>query len=154
MQINFSMTSGINCNVSVNISFHYRSYLNCGVVCVLVANEEGSLDGAAVGVDDVLAENLFVNPVSMRSHSKADEKENHFTVICGCRRRRKGVLNQILSLKDVFGNYYVTAAASFTIPDVVDVDCAVKGERDHLGNLAYFQVTLKKARMRVIGGHS
>ena len=38
--------------------------LNGGVVGVFVADEKGSLDGAAIGVDEVLPEYLLVDPVN------------------------------------------------------------------------------------------
>ncbi len=62
------------------------AYLNGGVVCVLVADEEGPLDGAAVGVDEVVPEDVLVDG------------------------------------------------------DVVDVDGAVEGQDDHLGDLANLEV--------------
>ena len=54
-----------------------RNYLDSGVVCVLVADEEGSLDGASVGVDEVVAEDLLVDPDVVHIHGPVESQCHH-----------------------------------------------------------------------------
>ena len=69
------------------------SDLHCGVVRVLVADEEGALDGASVGVDEVVPEDLLVDVDVVHVDGAVEGQGDHLGDLQGGRKGNETTTN-------------------------------------------------------------